>query len=126
MRKPYSNLILINGQPIPCPHPDMEIISTVNVDAGRNAFGQVVGQVIGRRQWKINNLHWGGLDAEDVVYLHNLLAPFYVPVTFTGTDNVRRTLVMYPGDDNGHPLFLNGLSYLNYVDYKFNLIDCGL
>jgi hypothetical protein len=121
-----SNFLLINGQPVPCPSADMEIISTINVDAGRNAFGQVIGQVVGRRQWKINNLHWVGLDADQWAYIKSLLEPFYVPVTFTGDDNVRRTLIMYPGDTTGHPLFLDGISYKNYRDCKFNLIDCGL
>ena len=125
MYRPYSDLILINGNKIPCPHPDMEIIGTRNVNAGRNADAQVIGQLVGRKQWKINNLHWTGLDAEDVSYLVSLLEPFFVDVTFTGTDNVRRTLTMYPGDDTGHPLFLKGNLYKNFVDFKVNLIDCG-
>lgn len=126
MRRNRTNLILINGQPIPCPAPGMEIVSTVAVDAGRNANAAVVGQVIGRRQWKINNLQWGGLDAEDWAYIKSLLEPFYVDVTFTGDDNVRRTLTMYPGDTTGKPLFLDGLSYKNYESCAVNLIDCGL
>ncbi len=120
-----SNLILINSQPLPPCAPGLEIISTINVDAGRNANGAVIGQVIGRRQWKLNNLQWNGIDANEWAYIKRLLEPFFVNVTFTGDDNIRRTLMMYPGDTSGTPLFVSNLSYRNFVSCKFNLIDCG-
>ena len=122
--KPHD-LIIVNGVALPPPVRGMEIISTQAVDAGRNAQGAVVGQLVGRRMWKINNLQWNGLDAETWATIQALFANFYVTVTFTGTDNQRHTLSMYPSDMTGRPFQLNGVSYALYETCKFNLIDCG-
>lgn len=122
--KPHD-LIIVNGVALPPPVRGMEIVSTQAVDAGRNAQGAVVGQLVGRRMWKINNLQWSGLDAETWATIQALFANFYVTVTFTGTDNQRHTLSMYPSDMTGRPFQLNGVSYAIYETCKFNLIDCG-
>lgn len=122
--KPH-NLIIVNGVALPPPVRGMEIISTQAVDAGRNTKGAVVGQLVGRRMWKINNLQWNGLDAETWATIQGLFSDFYVKVTFTGTDNQRHTLSMYPSDMTGKPFQLNGISYSIYETCKFNLIDCG-
>lgn len=120
-----SDFLIINGVRTPCPAVGMEIIRSVTVDSGRNANGAVVAQIIGRPLWKINNLHWVGLDANQWANIKQALEPFFVPVTFTDDTNVRRTVYMYPSDTNGQPLFLSGLSYSQFRDCKFNLIDCG-
>ena len=124
MRQP-SNFLIINGIQMPCPAPGMEIIHSQNVDAGRNANGAVVGQLVGRKMWKINNLEWHGLNANEWARIKKALEPFYVKVTFTDDTNVRRTLTMYPGDTSGKPLFLDDIFYKNFEVCKFNLIDCG-
>lgn len=124
IKKPHD-LIIVNGVALPPPVRGMEIISTQAVDAGRNAQGAVVGQLVGRRMWKINNLQWSGLDAETWATIQALFANFYVTVTFTGADNQRHTLSMYPSDMTGRPFQLNGVSYAIYETCKFNLIDCG-
>lgn len=125
-RKP-SQFLIVNGVEFPCPSPDLEIIHSQNVDAGRNANGAVIGQLVGRKMWKINNLHWGGLDAETWSWMKKALEPFFVKVTFTTDDNERHTITMYPSDVTAKPLFLteDGIHYKNFVDCKFNLIDCG-
>ena len=46
-------------------------------------------------------------------------------VTFTGDDNQRHTIYMYPSDTTGKPLFLDGIFYKQFETCKFNLIDCG-
>lgn len=124
IRQP-SDFLIVNGVKFPCPAPGMEIVGSRVVDAGRNANGAVIGQLVGRKLWKINNLQWNGLDAETWAMMVKALEPFYVKVTFTGDDNERHTVTMYPGDTSGQPLFLNGVSYKNYTTCKFNLIDCG-
>lgn len=124
IRKP-SDFLIVNGVRFPCPAPGMEIIHSQTVDAGRNANNAVVGQKIGRKLWKINNLQWGCLDAETWKTMKEALEDFYVPVTFTGDDNKRHTIHMYPGDTTGKPLFLDGIFYKNYETCKFNLIDTG-
>lgn len=120
-----SDFLIVNGVKFPCPMSGMEIVHTQTVDAGRNANNAVIGQKIGRKLWKINNLQWGGLDAETWKAMKEALEDFYVPVTFTGDDNKRHTIHMYPGDTTGKPLFLDGIFYKNYETCKFNLIDTG-
>lgn len=120
-----SDFLIINGVKTPCPAVGMEIVQATMVDSGRNANGTVVGQVIGRPIWKINNLQWVGLEQEEWTKIKNALAPFYVPVTFTGDDGKRHTVTMYPSDRTGQPLFMDGLYYRNFRTCKFNLIDVG-
>ena len=120
-----SDFLIINGVRTPCPAVGMEITTAVTVDSGRNVTGGIVGQVVGRKLWKINNLHWVGLDPDQWKQIKHALDPFFVPVTFTGDDNERHTIYMYPSDTTGQPLFISGLSYTQFRDCKFNLIDCG-
>ena len=120
-----SEFLIVNGVQFPCPAPGMEIVHSQNVSSGRNANGAVVGQLVGRKIWKINNLQWNGLDAQTWAAMKEALEPFYVLVTFTGDDNKRHTIYMYPGDVSGQPLRLDGIFYRNYQTCKFNLIDCG-
>lgn len=120
-----TDFLIVNGVKFPCPMYGLEIVQSQTVDAGRNANNAVVGQVIGRKLWKINNLQWTGLDAQTWAEMKAALAPFYVPVTFTGDDNQRHTVYMYPSDTTGQPLSLDGVFYQNYATCKFNLIDCG-
>lgn len=119
------NLILINGVALPPPCRGFEVVSTQAVDAGRNANGAVIGQLVGRRMWKLNNIQWHGLDPETWATIKRLLEPFYVQVTFTGDDNQRHTVTMYPSDTTGQPFMLSGYTYKTYETCKFNLIDCG-
>lgn len=119
------DFLIINGIRFPCPAPGMEIIHSQTVNAGRNVDNAVIGQKVGRKLWKINNLQWNGLDARTWSEMKAALEPFYVPVTFTGDDNKRHTIHMYPSDTTGRPLFLDGIFYKNYETCKFNLIDCG-
>lgn len=123
--KRESDFLIVNGVKFPPPAPGMQIIHSQNVDAGRNANGAVVGQLVGRKLWKINNLQWNGIDAETWAEMKAALEPFFVPVTFTGDDNKRHTVYMYPGDTTGEPLKLDGIFYSRYATCKFNLIDCG-
>ena len=120
-----SEFLIVNGVQFPCPAPGMEIVHSQNVSSGRNANGAVVGQLVGRKIWKINNLQWNGLDAQTWAAMKEALEPCYVPVTVTGDDNKRHTIYMYPGDVSGQPLRLDGIFYRNYQTCKFNLIDCG-
>lgn len=120
-----SQFLIVNGMEFPCPAPGMQIVSSQAVNSGRNANNAVIGQKIGRRIWKINNLQWNGLDANLWARMRNAIEPFYVPVTFTGDDNQRHTITMYPGDSNAQPLFLEDIFYKVHETCKFNLIDCG-
>lgn len=123
--KEPDDFLIVNNVMFPCPMHGLQIVHSQSVDAGRNANNAVVGQLVGRKLWKINNLQWNGLDAATWAAMKEALEPFYVPVTFTGDDNVRHTIYMYPGDTTGQPLFLDGIFYKTFETCKFNLIDCG-
>lgn len=123
--KRASNFIIVNGVKFPPPARGLEIVHSQSVDSGRNVNGAVVGQLVGRKLWKLNNLQWNALDAETWALMKKALEPFFVSVTFTGDDNKRHTVTMYPGDTTGKPLFLDGIFYKNYETCSFNLIDCG-
>ena len=123
--KRASNFIIVNGVKFPPPARGLEIVHSQAVDSGRNVNGAVVGQLVGRKLWKLNNLQWNALDAETWALMKKALEPFFVSVTFTGDDNERHTVTMYPGDTTGKPLFLDGIFYKNYETCSFNLIDCG-
>jgi len=56
--------IAINGYELPPPKRGVHPIVTTVVDAGRNANGSVVGQRVGRDQYKIDGLEWPWLTAE--------------------------------------------------------------
>ena len=50
-----SDFLIINGVKFPCPAVGMQIVRSQAVDSGRNANGAVVGQLVGRKLWKIQN-----------------------------------------------------------------------
>lgn len=59
-----TELIVINGYALPAPDAGFSIIDSQFVDASRNANGAVVGQLVGRRIWKIDGLKWSNLEVE--------------------------------------------------------------
>ena len=123
--KRASNFLIVNGVKFPPPARGLEIVHSQAVDSGRNAIGAVVGQLVGRKLWKLNNLQWNALDAETWACMKNALEPFFVEFTFTGDDNKRHTVTMYPGDTSSKPLFLEDIFYKQHETCSFNLIDCG-
>ena len=119
--------VAINGHPLPSPKRGVGIIVTTVVDAGRNANGVVVGQRIGRDQYKIDGLEWPMLTAAQWEEILSAMSDFYFPVTFTDpVSNTLRTITMYCGDRRGDPYYLddNGKP-TQYKDCKVNLIDTG-
>ena len=58
-----SNFIRVNGKPFPAPKRYPGMVVATAVDAGRNCNNKVVGQKIGRDNYKIDNLEWPYLDA---------------------------------------------------------------
>lgn len=124
-----SKYIAINGHELPPPKRDIEVIETTAVNAGRNANGVVVGQKIGRNQYKLNGLEWPWLSAEEWSTILTLLEPFYVDVTFVNPrTNSFETIKMYPGDRSAKPYYLDSDTEkpTYYKECKVNLIDTGL
>ena len=122
------NYITVNGVQLPQPSRGLnQIISTV-VNAARNANGVVVGQVIGRNLYKIDNLEWKYLTAEQWADILQEFSSFYVQVRFPDMATGEwRTLKMYPGDRTATPFHIDpdtGLP-LDYIDCRVNIIDVG-
>ena len=79
---------------------------------------------------KLSNLEWVGLNPETRKMMLDAIKPFYVPVTFEDMANPGHpiTIIMYPGDRSGKPLFVDRLTHMVTKDetLSFNLIDAGL
>ena len=120
-----ENFLIINNVRMPIPAPGMTIDSAIGVNAGRNANNEVVGQVVGQRQYKINNLAWHGLREEEIKVIMDALEPFFVPVTFRDVTGEVITRIMYPGDTSGKPVDVRNMRYSKMEDFHFNLIDSG-
>lgn len=120
-----ENFLIINNVKMPIPKYGITFDWGVGVNAGRNANNEFVGQKVGRRIWKLNNLAWSGLSESEVKTIIDALQPFEVPVTFRDPSGVVRTYTMYPGDGSGKPLAVQNMQYTMIEDLHFNLIDCG-
>lgn len=119
--------LAINGYELPPPKRGVRVIVTTVVDAGRNANGAVVGQRVGRDQYKIDGLEWAWLTAEQWERMLLVLSGFFVYVTFIDpVTNSPKTIKMYPGDRDAEPYWVdeNGAP-THYRNCKFNLVDCG-
>ena len=93
-----SAFLIVNGMPFPTPKRGFKITVLTNVDSGVNAFGAVVGQVIGRNQYKLDSMQWDGLDAAVWEGMLKALEPYYIPVTFEDPQTRKqRTVIMYSG-----------------------------
>ena len=117
----------INGYELPPPKRGVRPIVTTVVDAGRNANGAVVGQRVGRDQYKIDGLEWSWLTADQWSRILSILSNFFVYVTFIDpVTNAEKTIKMYPGDRTGEPYWVdaNGKP-THYRNCKFNVIDTG-
>lgn len=117
----------INGYELPPSKRGVSVVVTTVVDAGRDANGAVVGQRVGRDQYKIDGLEWSWLTAEQWESILSSLKNFFVYVTFHDpVTNGKKTIKMYTGDRTGEPYWVNSSGKpTHYRNCKFNLIDTG-
>lgn len=123
-----ENFLKINGKSFPQPRRGLELRVATLVDAGRNANGVVVGQLLGRNQQKVESLEWGYLDAATWAAMLQEFKNFYVDVTYPDMEtNTWTTRKMYPGDRTATPYWLDESTGLPraYINCKVNLIDVG-
>ena len=122
-----SAFLIVNGVRFPTPKRGFKITVLTNVDSGANALGAVVGQVIGRNQYKLDSMQWEGLDAAVWERMLTALEPFFIPVTFEDPQTrERRTITMYPGSRSGEPYWLDRDKKIKqYRNCQLNLVDCG-
>lgn len=77
-----SNFIIVNGKPFPAPKRYPNMVVTTAVNSARNANNKVVGQKIGRDNYKIDSLEWAYLDAETWSDMLKEFKKFFVTVKF--------------------------------------------
>lgn len=120
--------IYVNGKAFPSPKRGLNFIVSTMVTSTRNAYGEVVGQKIGRDQNKINSLEWPMLDAKTWSDMLKEFDKFFVVVRFPDmVSNDWRTLKMYPGDRSAEPYEVDENGFpTKYVNCRVNLIDCGV
>ena len=101
---------------------------TTAVDSARNANNKVVGQKIGRDNYKVDNLEWPYLDAATwSAMLKEFDKNFFVTVQFWDmVNNNWRTLTMYPGDRTADVFKIDSQGRpTHYLNCKVNIIDAG-
>lgn len=124
-----SSFLNVNGYDFPPPRRGFSWTISTTVNAGRNANNAVVGDRVGRDLYKLDNMEWVGLTPKQREMMLKAIEPFYVPVTFEDMKKPGHpiTIIMYPGDRSGRPLFVDRLTHMVLQDetLKFNLIDTG-
>jgi hypothetical protein len=104
-------------------------VVVTTVTAGRNANNEVVGQKVGRDQYKLDNLFWPHLSAFTWSSMLKEFAKFKVSVTFPDmVNNTWITLWMYPGDRTATVFKVDSETGLptEYLNCKCNVIDFGI
>lgn len=124
-----SSFLNVNGYNFPPPRRGFSWTISTTVNAGRNANNAVIGDRVGRDLYKLDNMEWVGLTPKQREMMLKAIEPFYVPVTFEDMKKPGHpiTIIMYPGDRSGSPLFVDRLTHMVLQDetLKFNLIDTG-
>ena len=117
----------INGYDLPPCKRGVSIKVVTLVDQARDANGTVVGQKIGRDQYKIDGLEWSYLTAAQWEGILNAMRNFFFNVTFNDPVNgSKRTVKMYCGDRDGKPYWVDRYGNVTqYTNCKVNLIDTG-
>lgn len=117
----------INGHSLPPCKRGVSIVVTTVVDSGRDANGAVVGQKVGRDQYKVDGLEWAWLTASQWENILSWLSSFFVNVTFQDpVSGSPKTIKMYCGDRTGQPYWVDKNGHpTHYRDCKVNLIDTG-
>lgn len=124
----YGNgTLVVDGVNFPTPKRGFKPTVITAVDSGRNANGAVVGQRVGRDMYKLDELEWPWLSADQWAFVLSVLGPYFVNVTFwSPVSNSQVTIKMYAGDRTAEPYWLDGnAAPAFYRNCKVNLIDCG-
>lgn len=137
-------VFFVNGKPFPPPKRGLSYVVATNVDTGRNANGEVVGQKVGRDVYKLDSMEWPYLKEEVWASMLQEFKDFYVTLTFWDMVNSKWiSLKAYPGNRSAEPYWLDegsrehssgnapvgwygDLRPIAYVNCKVNLIDCGI
>lgn len=117
----------INGVAIPYPKRGVTPTVTTVVNSGRNLNAVVVGQRIGRDQYKMDSLEFPWLSAEEWSKILQLTSSFFFNYTFLDpVTNSWKTVKCYCGDRTAEPYWVDKNGKTTYYrNCKVNIIDTG-
>ena len=123
-----ASSIALNGVWVPSPVRGLTEITTFAVNNGRNSNGEMIGEVVGRMNYKLDNLEWRGLYRDQWAEILQLTSDFFFMATIPDMHSGGWiTLKMYRGDASGQPYWLeDDGNFKWYESCKMNIIDCGI
>lgn len=122
-------VVTINGTSIPTPIRGLTETISTNVDDGRNALGEMVGERVGRDIYKLDNMEWRWLTKAQWAQILNLVKNFKFKATIPDAmkSSGFTTKTFYCGDRTCEPYYINSNGDFKYYrSCKMNIIDCGL
>lgn len=122
-------IITINGESIAhCPIRGLKVVVSTNVNSGRNALGEMVGERVGRDIYKLDAVEWRWLTKAQWQDILQKVSGFKFRCTFPDVVNGGFcTHICYCGDRSCEPYYItsNG-DFTFYRSCTMNIIDCGI
>ena len=124
-------IITIRGTSLPCPIRGLKVTVSTNVNSGRNALGEMVGEKVGRDIYKLDAVEWRWLTKAQWADILNLVAGDNFKFECTFPDPLKSsgfcTHTCYCGDRSAEPYYINSSGdFTFYRSCTMNIIDCGI
>jgi len=121
-------LLVINGQTFPTPIRGLNEVVSTNVNSGRNALGEMVGERVGRDIYKLDSLEWRWLTKQQWQSMLTAVSGFKFHATFPDVVHGGYcTHLCYCGDRSCEPYYISSSGdFQFYRSCKMNIIDCGI
>ena len=121
-------ILRINNTDVPTPIRGLNEIVSTNVNSGRNANGELVGEKVGRDIYKLDSLEWRWLTKAEWQAILQLVKDFKFTATFPDVVNGGFcTHLCYCGDRSAEPYYIDSSGdFTRYRACKMNVIDCGI
>ena len=123
-----STLFWINDYAVPAPARGLTYTMSTNVNAGRNANGEMIGQRVGRDLFKFDNVVWPWMTEQEWGSILDLTKDFYFRVRFQDPmTKVMGQIWCYCGDRTAEPYWMSHEynRVLYFRNCKCNIIDAG-
>ena len=123
-------IITINGHSLPCPIRGLKVVVSTNVNSGRNALGEMVGEKVGRDIYKLDAVEWRWLTK----------AQWQTILSYVDGNDFKFQCIFpdvvhggfcehkcYCGDRSAEPYYINSSGdFTFYRSCTMNIIDCGI
>lgn len=120
--------LYINGTQVPTPKRGLTETVSTNVNSGRNANGEMVGERVGRDIYKLDNVEWMWLTKAQWQAILQLVKDFKFYCEFPDVVNGGYCRhLCYCGDRSCEPYYINSEGdFTYYRSCKMNIIDVGV